>query len=319
MDDSYLNGIRANNHRIISRVISRIENNREFSADFYSGLYDRSKQALRIGLTGPPGVGKSTLTDQLIRYFIQQGMSVGVVAVDPTSPFSGGSLLGDRIRMNRYVWDDSVFIRSMSSGGDLGGLTHKAQEVGDVMAASGKDVIIYETVGVGQAEHDVAKAVDVTILILVPESGDEIQLMKAGLIEIADIFVINKSDREGAGRLAQILKNILHTARHSDNSEPLVFNTVGNTGEGVEDFIQGIFKFIDDQKASKRFNHKRLTHHRDRVLSIIQDRLIHKFWTSKRLEKLALATKNLDTIETSPQQLAQEFIGTGNEKKRKRP
>nr|MBC8403551.1 methylmalonyl Co-A mutase-associated GTPase MeaB [Candidatus Neomarinimicrobiota bacterium] len=225
----------------------------------------------------------------------------------------------DRIRMNRYVWDDSVFIRSMSSGGDLGGLTHKAQEVGDVMAASGKDVIIYETVGVGQAEHDVAKAVDVTILILVPESGDEIQLMKAGLIEIADIFVINKSDREGAGRLAQILKNILHTARHSDNSEPLVFNTVGNTGEGVEDFIQGIFKFIDDQKASKRFNHKRLTHHRDRVLSIIQDRLIHKFWTSKRLEKLALATKNLDTIETSPQQLAQEFIGTGNEKKRKRP
>lgn len=318
MDDSYLIGIRANNHRIISRVISRMENNHEFSADFYSGLYDRSKQALRIGLTGPPGAGKSTLTDQLIQHFIQQGMSIGVVAVDPTSPFTGGALLGDRIRMNRYVWDDSVFIRSMSSGGDMGGLTRKAQEVGDVLAASGKDVIIYETVGVGQAEHDVAKAVDVTILILVPESGDEIQLMKAGLIEIADIFVINKSDRDGAGRLAQILKNILHTARYSDNSEPPVFNTVGNAGEGVEDLYQGIFKFIDDQKASNRFNHKRLTHHRDRVLSIIKDRLIRNFWTSKRLEQLALATKKLDTIETSPQQLAQEFIGMGNEKKRKR-
>jgi len=317
MDDSCLNDIRANNHRIISRVISRIENNREFTVDFFSGLYDRSKQALRIGLTGPPGAGKSTLTDQLIRHYIQQGMSVGVVAVDPTSPFTGGALLGDRIRMNRYVWNDSVFIRSMSSGGDLGGLTRKAQEVGDVLAASGKDVIIYETVGVGQAEHDVAKAVDVTILILVPESGDEIQLMKAGLIEIADIFVINKSDRDGAGRLAQMLKSILHTARHSANSEPPIFNTIGNTGEGVEDLYQGILKFTDDQKASNRFNQKRLTHHRDRVQSIIQDRLIRKFWTSKRLEQLALATKKLDTIDTSPQQLAQEFLGTGNNGKKR--
>ncbi len=311
MDDSYLNGIRTNDHRIISRVISLIENNHEFPVDFFSNLYDRSKQALRIGLTGPPGAGKSTLTDQLIRLFLERNLSVGVVAVDPTSPFTGGALLGDRVRMNKYSWNANVFIRSMSSGGDLGGLTRKAQEVGDILAASEKDVIIYETVGVGQAEHDVAKAVDVTIVILVPESGDEIQLMKAGLIEIADIFVINKSDREGAGRLAQLLKNILHTARHSNQTEPNVYNTIGNTGDGVVELFQGIVNYIDEQKSGNYFNQKRLIHHRERVLSIIQDRLIGFFWTSQRLEKLEQATLKLETINTSPQQLAEEFLGTG--------
>ena len=155
------------------------------------------------------------------------------MAVDPTSPFTGGALLGDRVRMNHYIWDDNVFIRSMGSHGDLGGLARKAQDVGDVLAASGKDVVIFETVGVGQGELDVAKAVDLTIVVLVPESGDEVQLMKAGLFEIADIFVVNKSDRQGADRLAQSLKSILHSVTKKDHLEPPIYNTSADRNEAV--------------------------------------------------------------------------------------
>ena len=157
----------------------------EFETDtnnaLYSKLYPHTNNCLKIGITGPPGAGKSTLTDQLINKYLSDNKSVGVVAIDPSSPFSGGALLGDRVRMNNYLWNENVFIRSMGSQGNLGGLNNKAQDVGDVLAASGKEIIIYETVGVGQGEHDIAKAADLTIVMLVPESGDDVQLMKAGL------------------------------------------------------------------------------------------------------------------------------------------
>jgi LAO/AO transport system kinase len=231
MDKSTLEGVRANNHRTMSRVISRIEFDESLKDDFFIDLHEYSTGSIRIGITGPPGAGKSTITDQLISQFMENGKSVGVVAVDPTSPFSGGALLGDRVRMNRYIWEDKVFIRSMGSHGDLGGLARKTQDVGDVLTASGKDIIIYETVGVGQGEHDIAKAVDLTIVVLVPESGDEIQLMKAGLIEIADLFIINKADRDGAHRLAQLLQNMLHISNREENLEPPVFTTIANNGE----------------------------------------------------------------------------------------
>ena len=158
MDKSTLEGVRANDHRMLSRVISRIEFDESLKDEFFINLHEYSTDAIRIGITGPPGAGKSTLTDQLINQFIKNGQSVGVVAVDPSSPFTGGALLGDRVRMNRYIWEDRVFIRSMGSHGDLGGLARKAQDVGDVLAASGKEIVIYETVGVGQGEHDVAIA-----------------------------------------------------------------------------------------------------------------------------------------------------------------
>jgi LAO/AO transport system kinase len=240
MNKCLIEGVRTNDHRTLSRVISRIEFDETLNDDFFVDLHENSRQSIRLGITGPPGSGKSTLTDQLIQQFIEHGKSVGVVAIDPTSPFTGGALLGDRVRMNRYTWEENVFIRSMGTHGDLGGLARKAQDVGDVLAASGKEIIIFETVGVGQGEHDVAKAVDLTIVVLVPESGDEIQMMKAGLIEIADLFIINKADRDGANRLAQLLQNILHTATRGDKPEPPVFTTIANDGTGITELFAGI-------------------------------------------------------------------------------
>src|SRR5690606_16429357 len=193
-----------------ARVISIIENQRAGFHDLLNALYPRIGGGHRIGITGPPGAGKSTLTAALIAHYRKHGERVGVIAVDPTSPFTGGALLGDRIRMNEISMDDGVFIRSMATRGSLGGLALTTKEVADVMDAFGFDRIIVETVGVGQSELDIAAAADTTVVVLVPESGDGIQAMKAGLMEAADLFVINKSDRPGADRLARAISPMRH-------------------------------------------------------------------------------------------------------------
>ncbi len=308
MFNRILEGIRANDHRALSRVITSIENNQGLTDDFFISLYKYSTDAIRIGITGPPGSGKSTLTDQLIKLFLEHGKSIGVVAVDPTSPFTGGALLGDRVRMNRYIWEENVFIRSMGSHGDLGGLARKTQDVGDVLAASGKDIVIYETVGVGQGEHDVAAAVDLTIVILVPESGDEIQLMKAGLIEIADLFIINKSDRDGAGRLAQLLQNILHTSHATDQSEPLVIKTIATEGKGMSELYDGIEEYLVNMKSNGLFDTHRLEKHRTRVLGLVQEKLLDEFWTSEKLETLSQETHSIDSIKFSPYEISSAIL-----------
>ena len=263
MDSDTLDRIRSNDHRFLSIVISKIDINCIIPVTIFQMLHHHANQTLRLGITGPPGAGKSTLTDQLIQQIISDGKSVGVVAVDPTSPFTGGALLGDRVRMNHYIWDDNVFIRSMGSHGDLGGLARKAQDVGDVLAASGKDVVIFETVGVGQGELDVAKAVDLTIVVLVPESGDEVQLMKAGLVEIADIFVVNKSDRQGADRLAQSLKSILHSITKKDHLEPPIYNTSADRNEGISELYKGLPDLAEEMVDKGLMNQKYLDDFQD--------------------------------------------------------
>ena len=308
MDQHTLDRIRSNDHRALSRVITQIESGQPISDTFFKEVHTLSHDALRIGITGPPGAGKSTLADQLIQILIDDGKSVGVVAVDPTSPFTGGALLGDRVRMNHYLFNDNVFIRSMGSHGDLGGLARKAQDVGDLLAASGKDVIIFETVGVGQGEHDVAKAVDMTMVVLVPESGDEIQLMKAGLIEIADIFVVNKSDRDGAGRLAQSLKAILHTFTQKGKLEPPVFNTSADRKEGVADLYQGIIDHLTLMKDEGVLKAKQLERYRNRIFNLIQDRLLRKFWTQEKLDQMELSIQNLELTNTSPHEVANSLL-----------
>ena len=239
--DDVLNLIINNDHLAISRAISKIESDNDPNDELFSKIYPYTHKSIKIGITGPPGAGKSTLTDKIIQLYLKHNKSVGVIAVDPSSPFSGGALLGDRVRMNNYLWNDNVFIRSMGSQGNLGGLNMKAQEAGDILAASGKDIIIFETVGVGQGEHDIAKAADLTIVMLVPESGDDVQLMKAGLIEIADLFVVNKADRNGSEKLVQSIKSVLHIFKNKENFEPPVFKVSADRGVGVDELFKGRF------------------------------------------------------------------------------
>ena len=308
MEQVTIQGIKANDHRILSRVITRIENDDYVHDQGFIELYDQAQKAIRLGITGPPGAGKSTITNELIKRFLKNNQTIGIIAIDPSSPFSGGALLGDRIRMNHYNNDKSVFIRSMGTHGSLGGLARKAQEAGDILAASGKDVIIFETVGVGQGEYDIAKAADLTILVLVPESGDEIQLMKAGLIEIADIFVINKSDREGADRLANTLSSMINAIGNDSKPDAPVFTTVASDGRGMDKLFDGVFDQLDKFDRCGLLVQKKKERYRNRVKKLIQEQLLVEFWTEDRLRKLEDATKSLDTITESPYSIADDIL-----------
>ena len=308
MEQGTIQGIKANDHRILSRVITRIENDDYVQDQRFIELYDQAQKAIRLGITGPPGAGKSTITNELIKRFLKKNQTIGVIAIDPSSPFSGGALLGDRVRMNHYNNDKSVFIRSMGTRGSLGGLARKTQEAGDILAASGKDIIIFETVGVGQGEYDIAKAADLTILVLVPESGDEIQLMKAGLVEIADIFVINKSDREGADRLANTLSSMINAIGNDSKPDAPVFTTVASDGRGMDKLFDGVFDQLDKFDRCGLLVQKKKERYRNRVKKLIQEQLLGEFWTEDRLRKLEDATKSLDTITESPYSIADDIL-----------
>tara|TARA_B100000427_G_C15500568_1_gene591825 strand:- start:142 stop:1077 length:936 start_codon:yes stop_codon:yes gene_type:complete len=308
MPHGLIRGILDNDHGSISKAITLIENNKTPSEPFLSDIHANAFDAIRIGITGPPGAGKSTLTNLLIEYYLAHDKTVGVIAVDPTSPFTGGALLGDRVRMNKYVWDDRVFLRSMGNHCNLGGLSNKVQEIGDVLAASGKDFIIFETVGVGQGEHDIINVADISIVVLVPESGDEIQLMKAGLIEIADIFVINKSDREGANRIAATLKNILHVFKAEKELDPPVFNTIANKNEGLLELFKGIDSYLHLINKEGLLEIRRLERYRKRVFDLIRDSLEDSFWDSDKIDRLNQSTKIIDRTTTAPHIIAKELL-----------
>ena len=301
-------GILKNNHGSISKAITLIENSQSPPEPFFSDIHKNAFNSVRIGITGPPGAGKSTLTNSLIEFCLAEGKEVGVIAVDPTSPFTGGALLGDRVRMNRYAGDKRVFLRSMGNHCDLGGLSSKVQEIGDVLAASGKDYIFFETVGVGQGEHDIINVADISIVVLVPESGDEIQLMKAGLIEIADIFVINKSDREGSNRIASTLKNILHIFKKQDSREPSVFNTIANKQKGVLELFNGIELYLKMIDKEGLLDIRRLERYRKRVFDIIQNSLETSFWSRGKQKQLIDLTKNIDETSIDPHTVAKQLL-----------
>ena len=312
MHESLIHGILKNEHGSISKEVTLIENGGTKIVPLLNNIHEYSTNSLRIGITGPPGAGKSTITNALIEILLKNKKTVGVIAVDPTSPFSGGSLLGDRIRMNHYAWDDRVFVRSMGSNGELGGLARKSQDVGDVLAASGKDVVLYETVGVGQSEHDIVKAADICIVVLVPESGDEVQMMKAGLIEIADLFVINKSDREGAGRLSSMLKNVLHNFNPKGKIEPPVFNTVGTEGKGIQKLYKGIISHLEAMKELGYLDKRRLEGYHQRVLALVSETLEAAFWTDEKISLLN-EVSNTSDIVVAPHAMAQNLMSNKNE------
>ena len=309
MSSDLLQSIRAQSKLSISKAISLIENQKKDGYKLLSDLFQYTGNAYRIGITGPPGAGKSTLTDNLISSFKRQDKTVAVIAVDPTSPFSGGAVLGDRIRMNSHHSDPNVFIRSMATRGSLGGLALQTEEVGEIFDAAKYDVIIYETVGVGQIELDIIQAVDSVLVVLVPESGDEVQMMKAGLMEIGNIFAINKSDRPGANKLMITLKNLLSTLTIAqDNWKPEVIQTIATEGKGIDDLISCIESHqsfngkhaIQLRKSEKRYQR--------RVNALINSKLNQSFWDKDKIGQLKNEIKKEQSDRISPYLLAKKLL-----------
>lgn len=292
----------------LARAVSIVENHRPGFDELLAALHPRLGRSRRIGLTGPPGAGKSTLSTGLTAAYRAAGLTVGVVAVDPTSPFTGGALLGDRIRMESVALDPGVFIRSMATRGSLGGLAATTREVADVLDGFGFDRIVIETVGVGQSELDIARMADTSVVALVPESGDSIQTLKAGLMEIADIFVINKADRPGADRLKHEVELMLGlrmghafrsipahhgvemrstnparmareaAAEAADRWTPPVLPTVGVKGEGIDDLLGAIDRHFAYLERSGELRARRRQRLRERVVEVVEDRVRARLW-----------------------------------------
>ena len=286
INDDFIKKIISCDKRAVSRAISLIENE-DSSSKLLKELYKHSGKAHRIGITGPPGAGKSSITNCLVKLLVEKEHQVGIIAVDPTSPFTGGALLGDRIRMSEISLLKDVFIRSMATRGSLGGLSKNVVEACDVLDAAGKDFILIETVGVGQSELDIAQTADTTVVVLVPESGDAIQAMKAGLMEIADIFALNKSDRAGADGIAATLKNIIHLKPPSEDKwEVDVLKTIGNKGTGIEELLEEIKKHKTHLEESGFLDNKRKYNLTKKIFELVNNKLHIQFWNEKNKKVL---------------------------------
>ena len=337
--DAVLEGLARGNTAALARAISLVENQREGFERILSEIHKRigKSRAQRIGITGPPGAGKSTLTEQLVRAYRERGVKVAVIAVDPTSPFTGGALLGDRIRMESVSLDPGVFIRSMATRGAQGGLATTTEEVADVLEAFGFDRILIETVGVGQTELDVAATAETTVLVLVPESGDGIQTLKAGVMEIAELYVINKSDRPGADKLKQEVEVMLgirrgnafaHIRPHhgsakggevkrrrgeaaaNDNEwEPPVLSTVASTGEGIAALIAALDKHHDYLAASGKRDERRKRRLAARTRAVVNRTIRQWIWDETQAEDLL--AKRIDEVAAgtrTPYEVAAEVL-----------
>jgi LAO/AO transport system kinase len=302
-----ISGILIQNKLDISKSISIVENSLIGNHELLSQIYQFTGNAHRIGITGPPGSGKSSLTDRLIKSFTDLGKTVAIIGIDPSSPFTDGAFLGDRIRMMKHFDNPNVFIRSMATRGSLGGLAKKSREVADIFDASGYDLIIFETVGVGQIELDVMNATDSILVVLVPESGDDIQMMKSGLMEIADLFVINKADRDGTNKLFTALNQVLSLRNNNTNWSPIIQKTSATQNKGITKLTEEIinhYNFILNNgelknKAEKRYSH--LTH------QLISQKHRIEFWNEKKRNTLTEQLKMPIIKRKSPYQLSDEI------------
>ena len=268
--------IRGGELRALSRAISIVENRTPESTELLKALFPYSGNAVLLGLTGSPGAGKSTLVDQVAREYRKQGKTIGIVAIDPTSPFSGGAILGDRIRMQSHHADAGIYIRSMATRGSLGGLASTTADVATVLDASGRDLVMIETVGVGQDEVDIVRLADVTIVVLVPGMGDDVQTIKAGIMEIADIFVINKADRDGAERVEREIRALQSLATRKDNWTPPIVKTVASEGTGIADLLAAIQRYREYLQRSDRVQARRIENWRGRIAEMLRDALFRR-------------------------------------------
>ena len=282
MHENFLENLKSKKHNFIAKAISAIENDTELKTFLLSKIQFKKSTSIRIGITGPPGAGKSSITNRLIKKYRSENKTVCALLVDPTSPFSNGSVLGDRIRLNQFYDDKDVFIRSLASRGSKGGLSYEIDTIADLIDFIGFDIIIIETVGVGQIELDVIESVDSVVVVLVPESGDDIQIMKAGLIEIADLYVINKSEREDADKLFIILTNMLQLVKNK-KWIPEIIKTVAIDNIGIDELYKNLEKhkkFLLDSNGFDFKNNKRFI---KKIKNEIVKNFEDSFWTSNRL------------------------------------
>lgn len=292
IDSAFIEKLTEGDPRTIARAISSVENYSPDAAELMKAVFPKTGSALIIGITGAPGAGKSSLVDKLALHYKDGGKRVGIICVDPSSPFSGGAILGDRIRMATLGLDKNVFIRSMATRGNLGGLSRATVDAVAILDAAGFDIVIVETVGVGQDEVEIVKTADVSVVVLVPGMGDDIQAIKAGIMEIGDVFVINKADREGVLRTQKELDALLALAHRPDMWQPPVVKTIATESKGIEDLAAAIESYGDFQKNGDAARVRKQAIAKWRLLELLQERLLNDLLnhngTAEKLEKLSL-------------------------------
>jgi LAO/AO transport system kinase len=309
MNDSLLERVIAGDPTAVARAISKVEDDAASASELMKQIFPRTGRALVIGITGAPGAGKSSLVDKLAAYYRKQGDRIGIIAVDPSSPFSGGAILGDRIRMQTLSLDKGVFIRSMATRGNLGGLARATVEAVAILDASGYDKIIVETVGVGQDEIEIAKTADVCAVVLVPGMGDDVQTMKAGIMEIADVLVINKADREGVLRTEKELQALLSLATRPDEWQPPIVKTVAIENRGIDDLAHAVDESKQFQQNAPASARRKQAVARWRIVELLRERLVSE--TLKRkgaLEKLEQLAAEVAIKKRDPYSAVEELI-----------
>jgi LAO/AO transport system kinase len=296
--------------RAASRLMRDIDDRIPSAMDALKELYPNTGRAYIIGITGPPGSGKSTMVDKMLDIFRKEGKTVGIVAVDPTSPFTGGAILGDRIRMQRHATDEGVFIRSLATRGNLGGLSRSTQDIVNVMDAMGKDIIIVETVGVGQDEVEIVNTAHTSIVVLVPGMGDDIQAIKAGIIEIGDIFVVNKCEREGAEKAERDLRMVLEMGRKREGGwEPPIFKTEAILGKGIFELVYGIYRHKQALEQSQALEKKLRERAKATFLEVLETEVMAHF--IEKMDQEGQWNKIVDDLvnrRTDPYSIAEKMI-----------
>jgi LAO/AO transport system kinase len=313
-NQSLIDSLCSGNARALARAISTVENRAPGWSELLKALFPHSGKARIIGLTGPPGAGKSTLVDQLARLYRKHNRTIGIVAVDPTSPYTGGAILGDRIRMQDHYADPGIYIRSMATRGSLGGLARTTADVATVLDASGRDIVLIETVGVGQDEVDIVRLADITIVILVPGMGDDVQTIKAGIMEIADIFVINKSDREGAERVEREIRALQSLAVRNDGWTPPIVKTVASDGTGVEELASTVAEYEKYLQTENRALKKSVENWQERLVEMLRDAMLEKARAHLGDGRLSQLAADVAEHKRDPYTLVEEIAAAAGNK-----